>query len=338
MIPSDQTTSSLPYKRDGDGDDIGLGYLYTYACHESEVELCSLELHCLFPGVQLDPNLRAFRHSRRLDPSRSPFIKQRLSIRLDTASKEELMVAAAEVLTSGEGTFRSRYVKIGASDEPENEQRLALERRLGLSVTGEPDLKRPDIVFGLTRFQGRWLAGELALAEPVWLRHKDKPRQYSTALPTRAARAAVNIAAPQSTEARLIDPCCGIGTVLLEALSMGMDIRGSDLNPLAVTGARVNLEHFGYSPELAVIADMRTLEGRFDAAILDMPYNLCSVSPPEEQLEMLQSLLRLSGRAVIVTSESIESIIREAGFQIEATARLTKGNFVRFFHFCVGKS
>ncbi|MCM3749445.1 RsmD family RNA methyltransferase [Paenibacillus pasadenensis] len=316
----------------------GQGYLYTYARHESEAELCSLELSCLFPGLQLDEEARAFRHARQIEPSRSPFIKQRLDIRLDCGSDDELMDVAAASLSSGSLTFRSRYVKTGVVDEPDNDKRLALERRLGLAVEGEPDLKRPDIVFGLTRFAGRWLTGILHEAEPVWLRHQEKPRQYSTALPTRAARAAVNIAVPEPEGQRLLDPCCGIGTVLLEALSMGVDIRGGDLNPLAATGARANLEHFGYSANLVSIADMRSLEGRFDAAILDMPYNLCSVSPPEEQLDMLQALRRLAARAVIVTTEPIEPIIREAGYRIQETARLTKGNFVRFVHLCVKES
>ena len=68
--------------------------------------------------------------------------------------------------------------------------------------------------------------------------------------------------------------------------------------------------------------------------IRDRPYNLCSVSPPEEQLEMLASLRRLAGRAVILTTEPIEPLIREAGFSIRETCRLTKGSFVRFLHLC----
>lgn len=310
-----------------------LRYLYTYACHESEAELCSLELRCLFPGLTLPPDHDAFIHSRRLDPSRSPFLKQRLRIEIDAASPEELLERAAG-LSAGERTFRVRYAKTGAPGQPDNEGRLALERQLGMAIHGEPDLRRPETVFGAALLDGRWLCGEMASAEPVWLRQNAKPRQYSTALPARAARAAVNIAVPEIPGIRALDPCCGIGTVLLEALSMDIDIRGADLNPLAAVGARENLRHFGYPEELVRIADMRSLEGRYDAALLDMPYNLCSVSPPEEQLEMLASLRRLAGRAVILTTEPIEPLIREAGFSIRETCRLTKGSFVRFLHLC----
>jgi tRNA (guanine10-N2)-dimethyltransferase len=308
-------------------------YLYSYACHESEAELCSLELRTLFPGLQLLPDADAFIHGRRLDPSRSPFLKLRLDIRVDAGSRDELLEQASG-LSAGSRTFRVRYAKTGAPGQPDNEGRLALERQLGMVIHGEPDLRQPDTVFGAALLDGRWLCGEMTPAEPVWLRQNGKPRQYSTALPARAARAAVNIAVPEIGGIRAVDPCCGIGTVLLEALSMGIDIRGGDLNPLAAVGARENLRHFGYPESLVEIADMRSLQGHYDAALLDMPYNLCSVSPPEEQLEMLSALRRLAGRAVILTTEPIEPLIAEAGFYIAATCRLTKGNFVRLLHLC----
>ena len=311
----------------------GKQYLYTYAAHEFEAELCSLELRTLFPSAVLRGDANALLHTRRLDPSRSPYLKLRMAVELEADSLEKLAEMALS-LSSGDKTFRVRYAKTGAPDQPDNEERLAAERRLGLAIHGEPDLRRPEMVFGVCRLDGRWLCGEMALGEPIWLRQNDKPRQYSTALPARAARAAVNIAVPEPQGITAIDPCCGIGTVLLEALSMGIDIRGGDLNPLAAIGARENLQHFGYSPGLVDIIDMRSLEGRYDAALLDMPYNLCSVSPPEEQLEMLQSLRSLAARAVIMTTEPIEPIIRQAGFTIMETCRLTKGNFVRFLHLC----
>ena len=109
---------------------------------------------------------------------------------------EELAELALS-LSSGDKTFRVRYAKTGAPDQPDNEERLRAERRLGLAIHGEPDLRRPEMVFGVSLLDGRWLCGEMELGEPIWLRQNDKPRQYSTALPSRAARAAVNIAVPE---------------------------------------------------------------------------------------------------------------------------------------------
>jgi tRNA G10 N-methylase Trm11 len=168
----------------------------------------------------------------------------------------------------------------------------------------------------------------------IWLAHKDKLQNYSTALTTRLARAAVNIAVPKPQGIKAIDPCCGIGTVLIEARSMGIDIVGYDLNPLAVLGARANLVHFGFEGSVT-IGDMRLIEGSFDAAILDLPYNLCSVITPEEQLEMLQSARSFAYRVVIITTESIDALIVKAGFVIQDRCVVKKGSFARQVIVCI---
>ena len=58
---------------------------------------------------------------------------------------------------------------------------------------------------------------------------------------------------------------------------------------------------------------MNELEGSYDAAILDMPYNLCSVLPDEDQRVMLTSLRRLAKRAVVVSTEWVEEHLLAAG-------------------------
>ena len=52
------------------------------------------------------------------------------------------------------------------------------------------------------------------------------------------------------------DPCCGIGTILVEALSMDINIVGRDIN------------HF------VVRSDIAGVERHYDVAILDMPFSL----------------------------------------------------------------
>ena len=87
-----------------------------------------------------------------------------------------------------------------------------------------------------------------------------KPEMYSTALSTRDARAIVNIAAPFPEGLKIIDPCCGIGTVLVEAMSMGIAIEGRDVNKRVVWGSRINLRHFGFEGDsswrLDVVVDI----------------------------------------------------------------------------------
>jgi tRNA G10 N-methylase Trm11 len=308
-----------------------LGYMYTYVCHEDEKDLCQLELRSLF-GVE--PSNGYIESSLNIDPSRSPFIKQRVSLLFTGASSDELAekVAAVEL---NEATFKVIYIEAESTVAPlDFAQKRAIEREVGWLIRGKAEMRTPERVFAVLRLDNRWLFGECITNKAIWLAHRKKPQNYSTALNTRLARAVVNIAVPQIEGTKAIDPCCGIGTVLIEARSMEIDMVGYDLNPLAVIGARANLTHFGLESS-ASIGDMRFIQGSFDAAILDLPYNLCSVSPPEEQLEMLQSARRFARKVVIVTTEFIDELIIKAGFFIQDRCIVSKGSFSRQVIVCI---
>ena len=155
-----------------------------------------------------------------------------------------------------------------------------LSVRLAFKSDGEPDLNHPDLIFGLVTLGGRWYFGIYHKSESVWLHHLKKPREYSTALSTRVARAIANIAVPNPKGIQAIDPCCGIGTVLVEALSMGIDIVGRDINPLVTSGSRENVAHFGYTCDVTV-GPISEVTKNYDVAIIDMPYNLVTYVTPD---------------------------------------------------------
>jgi tRNA G10 N-methylase Trm11 len=308
-----------------------LGYIYTYVCHEDEKDLCQLELRCLF-GVE--PSNGYIESSLNIDPSRSPFIKQRVSLLFTGASSDELAehVMAVEL---NEATFKVIYIAADSTSAAvEFAHKRAIEREIGWQIRGKAEMRTPERVFAVMCLDSRWLFGECIINKAIWLAHRNKPQNYSTALNTRLARAVVNIAVPKTEGIHAIDPCCGIGTVLIEARSMEIDIVGYDLNPLAVIGARANLAHFERECSVTM-GDMRFIQGSFDAAILDLPYNLCSVSPPEEQLEMLQSARSFAHRVVIVTTEFIDELIIKADFFIQDRCIVSKGSFSRQVIVCI---
>ena len=87
--------------------------------------------------------------------------------------------------------------------------------------------------------------------------HRDRAKPYSDRrkgmLPPKIARMMVNISLgqylikyPQSQAADLVlyDPFCGTAATLAEALSLGCQVYGSDLDPQAVEGAKRNLTWF----------------------------------------------------------------------------------------------
>lgn len=306
-----------------------LNYLYTYKFHEDEEALCRLEQRALF-GRDLTGH--AILSPRLLDPSRSPFVKCRMDIELEADSVDALANQAGSIELYGSSY---KVVFAGEDRQTEYDEQLRIVRRIGSRIRGAFDMRNPQLVYGVAKADGMWRLGICRANEAVWLRHKDKPRQYSTALGTRMARAIVNIAVPDPERAaRVIDPCCGIGTVLIEALSMGIDIVGCDINPLAVQGARINLAGFGMSPSLVSVGDMRELEGRYDAAIVDLPYNLCSKLSAEERMSLLQGARRLADKAVVVSTEDIEPDLRQAGFEVLDRCEVRKGTFARQIAVC----
>lgn len=299
-------------------------FIYTYACHEDEAALCGLELQTLFGQAAAGGVIRS---PYAVSVHRSPFIKRRIEVTHQADSLEELILQLPSI-DLNDRTFKVLFTQ-GDEAFAYDEQRQ-LERAAGAVIRGKADMRKAERLFGLTKLQGSWFFGWLEENSAAWLKHQNKPQNYSTALPTRAARAIVNLAAGRSPEElQLIDPCCGMGTVLIEALSMGIRIQGVDINPLAVKGARVNLAHFGY-PNQVKLGDMRLLEGMYDAAIVDMPYNLCSVLPENEQLVMLESIKKWAKRAVIVTTEPIDRQLRQAGWRITNYTTLSKASFTRY--------
>ncbi|WP_194544476.1 RNA methyltransferase [Paenibacillus sp. JZ16] len=304
-------------------------YLYTYACHETERELCLMELTELFGH---EPDGEDWLESELwVDPDRSPFLSACIDVRMTGESIEE-MAEQADRIHLNNASFKVVCLKAG--DRFSYEQSRGYERVVGRQITGIAQMKAPDVTLGMISTGGIWRLGLLHEPERAWLKHKQKPQNYSTGLSSRIARALVNLAVPRLSEVTLLDPCCGMGNVLIEAFSMGIAAEGRDINPLAIRGARVNLRHYGYDDNKVAIQDMNTLQGYYDAAILDLPYNLCSVFPEEEKLQMLQSLRRLSDRAVIVSTEPLYELLMSTGWKVLRHCTTRKGSFVRDIWLC----
>ncbi|MBH5320003.1 RNA methyltransferase [Paenibacillus sp. GSMTC-2017] len=303
-------------------------YMYTYARHEDEAQLCDLELRCLFGKHATRYNgVVACEMEQPVHIDRSPFFKRRLEVTLEASTLSELEALLPAYDLEGE-TFKVFYT--AGNETFTYEEQRQLERTVGASLIGHADMRTPSRRLGLMRFDGQWLFGPCEDNEALWLKHQRKPQNYSTALPTRAARAIVNIAAGSDpTGKSMIDPCCGMGTVLIEALSMNIAIEGMDINPLAARGARINLSHYGY-PNVVQLGDMRLISRRYDSAIVDLPYNLCSVLERDEQLEMLQSIRKIADRAVIVTTEPILQQLQMTSFELVDCAELSKASFTRY--------
>jgi len=306
--------------------------MYTFTAHEDERALCQMELRSLF-GI--DPEPPIFKSDARFDPSRSPFIRERIEVVCegDTLNDIALRVADMPALQS---TFKVISVKTNDLPAPGKmtyaDQR-DIERQIGMRIKGKADMRHPDQVFGIVTMGGRWYFGPYVKNRSEWLTHMDKPRQYSMALPARIARAVANIAVPRPEGMSAIDPCCGIGTVLVEALSMGIDMTGREINPHLAGGARENIANFGLQGEV-VLGPIAEASPGYDAAIVDLPYNRVSKISAEEQLSILRHARRIADRVVVISIEPIEDMLAAAGFSISDRGSVKKGAFRRYVMLC----
>lgn len=308
-------------------------YIYTYAYTEDEEDLCYLEMRSFFGE---DTQSKILKSSVCIEPSRSPFIKERIEVLFEGNELSDIL-KQVEVLNMGDATFKVIFVKINDLIESEKvgyQKKREIEREIGLIIEGKADVHNPDVTYGLVPLGERWYFGYYLKGDAVWLRHLKKPREYSTALSTRVARAVANIAVPSPVGVKAIDPCCGIGTVLVEALSMGIDIVGRDINPIVVLGSRENIAYFGLTGDVD-LGPIAEVEKDYDVAIIDMPYNLYTHATPEEQLSILMHARPITQKLVVVTIENIDHMIEQAGFMIVDRCVAKKGIFSREILVCM---
>ncbi|MFJ6267453.1 TRM11 family SAM-dependent methyltransferase [Lysinibacillus xylanilyticus] len=307
-------------------------FIYTYVHHVDEYDLCRMEMRSFF---SLDSQSNYIISNIKIDPSRSPFIQERLEVLYEENSVENIKTLVKD-LNINEVTFKVvclNSMDIGETKKVPHSERRLIEREIGLCIDGEPDLNHPEIVFGLILIDGIWYFGKYMKSESIWLKHLHKPNSYSTALSTRVARAVANIAVPHPQNIRAIDPCCGIGTVVIEALSMGINIEGRDLYYNVCKGARENITYFGLTGKITV-GPIAEVTEHYDVAIIDLPYNLFTHSSPEDQFDIIKHARRIADKVIVVTIETIDDMIEDAGFIIKDRCVTKKQSFLRQILLC----
>lgn len=304
-------------------------YLYTTNYSKDEESLCKLEIKCMFNLILEEKH---FISDTYIDPSRSPFIKNCISIMYTGKTMKDIInqILIDKLLSE---QYKVTYINVDVEDLGFHERRN-IEREIGLNILGEYELHHPKINFGITKLNNKWIFGELESNDSEWLSHNKKPFSYSNALKVSVSRAVVNIAIGKAINPKVIDPCCGIGTVLIEALSMGIDIKGYEINPSIGYNAIRNLNYFGYE-NIITIGDMTAIEDIFDIAIIDLPYGIFTQITAQEQLNIILSARRIAKKLILITFEDMEAQIKDSGFNIQDRCTISKGNFVRYISICV---
>lgn len=306
-------------------------YLYTYNYHPDEKELCQMEMRAF---LQKDCADKILKSEISVDPTRSPFIIGRLEVLLESDDFQDVIDFSKGLKSTG--TYRVHCLNnqdFGRTLKIPHSKRRKLERELGMNILGEPDLHNPEVHFGVLQYNDNWYFGIYEKSEQVWLQHVEKPNQFSTALNTKVARAVMNILAPFPEGKRYIDPCCGIGTVVIEGLSMGIDIIGRDLKPLVCKAARENLAYFQLDGKI-VKGDISEITNFYDGAIIDLPYNIFTHTSEEALRNIFRSARKISKRVLFIAIEDVSSFLEENGFTVIDQCVVRKRHFKRQILLC----
>ncbi len=306
-------------------------YIYTFIYNDTERELCKLESRYIFNKEEKNKLLFS---DIKAEPSSSAFIKKRLDIILFSDDYSTLINKIKKECICVDG-FKVEYLVLDG-DKTEYAERLRKLKDIGYSIEGNPDYYKPTITYALSYYEGVWYFGVLVKNNFAWHKHKQKPYSYSNSININIAKALVNIAANADKEKKLLDACCGVGTIMLEACFAGNNIEGCDINWKVCRQARENLSHFNYTSNV-YRSDIKDINNRYDAAIIDLPYNLFSCADDDTVLHIIESTAEITDRLVIVSTSDIANLISNVGLRLLdycSVSKIGKVNFARKIWVC----
>ncbi|MBI9035858.1 MAG: methyltransferase domain-containing protein, partial [Bacteroidales bacterium] len=301
-------------------------YIYSFNYDINESDLCKLESRYIFNEEE---NNKLLFSDRKVEPSSSAFIKKRLDIISFSKNYFTLINEIKEERICIEG-FKVEYLVLDG-DTTEYAQRLEKLKDIGYNIEGIPDYYNPITTYALCYYDSIWYFGVLVKNNFTWHKHKQKPFSYSNSISMSIAKALVNIAAKTNKEKMILDACCGVGTIMLEACFAGNNIEGCDINEKICKHVRENLSHFNYTANV-YHSDIKDISKRYEAAIIDLPYNLFSYANDDSTSHIIKSTAEITNRLIIVSTIDITCLITNTGFRVAdscSVKKMGKANFTR---------
>lgn len=306
-------------------------FLYSFRYDPTESKLCKLESKSVF-GTQEKNKILLSEH--KVDPSISAYIKFRLDIISLASDFQQLVKQIKEKNIQTDG-FKIEYLGL-PNDSTKNTERLSKLKDVGFSINTFPDFENPSVIYSICTYEGHWYFGIAHKNSYGWEKHKQKPVSYSNSIKQNIAKSLVNIAVESSQNFNILNACCGVGTIMLEACYAGHKIEGCDINEKACKNARINLSHFNYTTEVHCL-DVKDITQKYDVVIIDLPYNLYSPATDEDIRTIISATTRITKRMIIVSSKDVRKVIEEEEFRVLDYCEISKrgkSNFTRRVWVC----
>lgn len=305
-------------------------YLYIINYQDYEKSLCDMEMKYIFGNV---PKEKYIYSKVNIKPSRSAFIKHKISIIYSSIDIDNIVEHIRDNKIAY-NDFKVNYIK-SDYDGIDYNQRLQAVKDIGFVIIGFPDIHNPKVNLAITKINNNYIFGEYEKNDLSWQRFDKMPHSYSNGLSLKMARAIINIAVQNNLDSKVIDPCCGIGTVVLEGLDLGIDIKGIEISKQIAHNARNNIEFFGYDRDIIICNDMHNLKEKYDIAIIDIPYGIFSPITYEEQVKIIKTSRKIAEKVILISFEDMDKELMQEGFKVIDKGTIVKNRFTRYITIAV---
>jgi tRNA (guanine10-N2)-dimethyltransferase len=295
-------------------------YFYHYSYEDGEQAIAQTLYQLLFPNQAYQSHF--FSHQT-YHPDYCVHLHYRIDILVQGDTIETLLNNSQTLNLS---TYHLKYLIIG--QEFDYPTRLAITKQIAQALPGIGTLDNPDQELYWGFHQNQWFIGTKLDNQYPYKLHKHRPHQYSNSLPTRLCHSLMVLVDQYFTHPKIIDPCCGVGTLLVEALLNNQQITGYEINPLIASHGNANLVYFNLPPVIKN-QDMLSSRDTFDLVILDIPYGLYNPYEYQSQLLLLQHCPRLAPYLLLISIEEPSILLQQLGYQPIMQTSITKGKFTR---------
>lgn len=250
----------------------------------------------------------------------------------EAATPEALAVQISQVWHNPDvivpESFRVEVVRLGSGPHPGKTKCILAAAN---AIPARPNLSEPHKRYAVVSQPGKlWFGEFINEGTHSYRLHDSKPYRTSSSLPSRLARAVVNLVSPPAQS--ILDPFCGIGSILLEAAALGLAAYGLDHNRKMVGMTRRNLAHFGYTAQ-ADPGEAGRADRAVDAIVTDLPYGRLLEQDAAGLLPILKHLCGLAPQAIYIAEEKITPLLSEAGYgEIRVMGVRKRHGMGRFVH------
>lgn len=299
-------------------------FLYNFTCEEGEEEIAKTIFALMFPLKEYSKFVIS-KENYHLDSC--VFLNFKIEIVISTNKYSEFLALIKTLNYDNWHLNPWHFYK-----EFDYKKRMTITKELANNLNNLGVIKNADIELIWAFYQDTWLFGEITYNPYTYKQRIHKPHQYSYALPVRLCHQAIQLINILIPDGDIIDPCCGVGTLVIEGLTAKRNISGYEINTLIAQKAQENLDFFKLANTI-YNQDMLITNKHFTISCLDIPYGLYTPTSLTLQMALINKCYEISDYLVLISTEEFTYYPKQLNYQPLLKTYIKKGNLKRWLTF-----